>query len=189
MPTKSFGKGLVLIPVILALACSTLTLKPAQADIEKEEQAIYSFLLADAGDVALILQDVSTNNPGQTKSELRSYFENISGETVNSFLERNAEPGQLAPDMQLGKEYILLTPDELSGISSQPNWGEVLKEMYPDSKGYRYFSRVGFSDHLDQALVYSGSVYGPLACNGDYYLFEKVNGEWLLKDTINIIIC
>lgn len=191
MSIKSLGKVLIFVPVVLALACSTFTPKPApaQADIKKEEQAIYSLLLADAGDVALILRDVSTGNPGQNKSDLKSYFEDISGETVNSFLERNSQPSQLSPDMQLGKEYILLAPDEFSAISSQPNWGKVLEEQYPASNGYRYFSHVGFNNSLDQALIYMGSGYGPLACSGDYYLFEAVNEEWIIKETINILIC
>lgn len=184
---------LIAFPILLAgmLACSLFsnTPKPSNADIEKKEQEVYSFFASGAGNVALILQDVSVDNPGQTKDFLNSSFDSISKETENDFMDRNKEPGQLSPDMDLGKEYILLKPDELSAISSQPNWGDALKEKYPNSNGYLYFSRVGFNNSLDQALIYVGQVFGPLACTGDYYLLENKNGEWLVMNMVNVIIC
>ena len=47
MFTQSFKKVLIFVPVLLTLACSTLTPKPAPSavDIEKEEQAVYSFFV------------------------------------------------------------------------------------------------------------------------------------------------
>lgn len=183
----------IAFPILLIgmLACSLFsnTPKPSDADVNKKEQEIYSFFASGAGDVALILQDVSVDNPGQTRENLKASFDSISNETVSSFLDRNQESGQLSPDMQLGREYILLKPDELSAISSQPDWGNALKEKYPNSNGYLYFSRVGFNNTLDQALIFVGQVFGPLACTGDYYLMEYKNGEWLLMNMVNVIIC
>ena len=188
MFTKSLGKALIFTPVLLALACSAITPKvtPAAADIEKEEQAVYSFFVGTSTGPALILQDTSTNVGEQDSQMIRdnimTAFKSISPETVDSYLARNEQPGQLSPDMDLGVEYILLNTDELSKITSQPNWGELLTEKYPGSHGYTIFSRVGFNNSLDQAVIYVGSVGGPLMGSGYYCLMEKKDGEWTLKE-------
>ncbi len=175
------------------LACSVFTPKPtpSDADIEKEEQAIYSFFMPVSG-TALILQDTSTSisddDPQQTIDYVKSSMKNVTNETLNNYLKRNKQSSQLSPDMQLGADYVLLSEDELRQITSQSNWGEVLNEKYPNSGGYLIFSRVGFNNTLDQALIYVGQVRGPLNGNGDYYLMEKQNGQWILKDQLAVWI-
>jgi hypothetical protein len=106
----------------------------------------------------------------------------ISNETIDSYVERNVQPSQLAPDMQLGVDYVLLSQEELAEISSQGNWHEILQERYPGSEGYLIFSRVGFNRTLDQAVLYVGDVAGPLMGAGYCYLLEKQNGEWTIKE-------
>jgi hypothetical protein len=87
--------------------------------------------------------------------------------------------------MNLGVDYTLLPIDELAKISSQPNWGELLTKKYPGSHGYIVFSRVGFNNTLDQAVIYVANVGGPMMGSGSYYLLEKKNGAWLLMDQVN----
>jgi hypothetical protein len=191
MATKLFNKILIFVPVLLALACSTLVPKPApnDVDIEKEEQAVYSFFVGPGEGPFLILQETSTGISEQSPQELRasfkSGFKNISKGTIDSYLARNEKPSQLSPDMNLGVDYALLSADELAKISSQPNWGELLAEKYPNSHGYTIFSRVGFNNSLDQAVIYVGKVAGPMMGSGNYYLLEKKDGEWLLMDQIS----
>ena len=86
--------------------------------------------------------------------------------------------------MNLGVDYVLLSADELAQITSQPNWNEVLNEQYPNSHGYTVFSRVGFNSSLDQAVIYIGNVAGPMMGSGFYYLMEKENGEWVIKEQV-----
>jgi hypothetical protein len=180
--------------MLFVLACSLFTPRPTPsvADIEKEEQAIYSFFVGANEGTVLILQETSTNisstDPKDIRDNIMSGFKNISRETVNSYLERNAKPSQLSPEMDLGVEYTLLTPEELSKITSQPNWHEILNEKYPGSGGYTIFSRVGFNNTLDQAVVYVGQVQGPLMGTGFYNLLEKQDGEWKLMDQIMVWI-
>lgn len=182
------------ILMLLLLACSLFTPSPtpSDADIKKEEQAIYSFFVGANAGTVLILQETSTNISSTDAKDIRdnimSGFKNISRETINSYLERNAKPSQLPPDMDLGVEYTLLTPEELSKITSQPNWHEILNEKYPGSGGYTIFSRVGFNNSLDQAVVYVGQVQGPLMGTGFYNLLEKQDGEWKLMDQIMVWI-
>ena len=188
MFTKLISRALIFTPVLLALACSTFTPKaaPTAADIEKEEQAVYSFFVGASTGPALILEDTSANisneDSRKTRKGILSAFKDISPETVDSYLARNEQPGQLSPDMDLGVEYVLLSADELSEITSQPNWGELLTRKYPGSYGYTFFSRVGFNQALDQAVIYVGSMGGHLMGSGFYYLMEKENGEWILKE-------
>ncbi|MBC7876099.1 MAG: hypothetical protein H7Y59_02925 [Anaerolineales bacterium] len=183
--------------VFLALnfvACSLFTpaATPSAADIEKEEQAVYSFFVYDPGGVAIILENTSTNisedDPQETIDYIKSGLKSISNEAIDSYLARNSQSSQLASDMNLGMDYVLLTRDELAEISSGPNWGELLTEKYPNSYGYTIFSRVGFNNLLDQAVIYVGNVAGPLMGAGYYYLMEKKNGEWIIREQVMVWI-
>jgi hypothetical protein len=193
MHAKLFNRVLIAISLLLMLACSTLVPKPAPsaAEIEKEEQAVYSFFVGTKGP-ALILEDTATSisemSPQELKQSIKSGFKSVSNETIDSYLARNAQPSQLSPDMNLEVDYTLLKADELAKISSQPNWGELLSQKYPGSHGYTIFSRVGFNSSLDQAVIYVGKVAGPLMGSGFYYLLEKKNGEWVIKEQNNVWI-
>ena len=194
MSTRFFRTALVFLLMSASLACSLFTSAPtpSQAEIEKEEQAVYAVFVGRNKAPALILQDtsigLSDDPPQQIIDNFKAGLPAISKATIDSFVERNAQPSQLSPGMQLGVEYVLLSEDELAEISSQPNWHEVLREKYPGSEGYIIFSRVGFNRTLDQALLYAGEVAGPLMGAGYYYLLEKQSGEWIIKEQIMVWI-
>lgn len=197
MPVRFFNIGLISVFILAVTACvrstptsvSTPSVPvPSAADLKKEEQAIYFFFVGKHKGIALILEDTSTglpsDDPQQMVDFIQSNFTGVSTETIASFQERNQQSTQLAPDMNLGVDYTLLNADELKQITSQPNWGETLNEKYPNSGGYTIFSRVGFNNALDQAVVYVGSVAGPMMGSGYYYLMEKQNGEWVVKEKV-----
>ena len=190
MFTQLINKSPILLLALNLLACSVFTPAaptPSAADIEKEEQAVYSYFVAE-NSRALILQDTSTNmssdDPQQTVDYIKSGLKGVSSETLDNYLERNKQPGQLSPTMNLGVDYVLLSREELVNISNQPNWGELLTEKYPGTHGYIIFSRAGFNNTLDQAVIYVGNVAGPLMGAGYYYLMEKQNGQWLMKQQV-----
>lgn len=194
MSPRLFKTALILWLIPASLACSLFTSAPvlSQANIEKEEQAVYAAFVGGNNGPALILQDTSTglsdDNPQQVIDNIKDGFPDVSKDTIDSYMERNAQPSQLPPDMKIGVDYILLSEAELAEISSQGNWHEVLSEKYPGSDGYTIFSRVGFNQSLDQAVVYVGHVAGPLMGAGYYYLLEKENGEWIIKEQIMVWI-
>jgi hypothetical protein len=189
-----FIKLLKKFPIVfLALsfmACSLFNpvSTPSAADVEKEEQAVYSFFVSGSNGPVLILRDTSANisgdDPATTVEYIKSGLKTISRETMDSYLARNAQPSALSPDMQLGTQYTLISSDDLHKITSQPNWGELLTEKYNGAHGYTSFSRVGFNSSLDQAVIYVGSMAGPLMGSGYYYLMEKKNGQWLIKEQV-----
>ena len=171
-------------------ACSFLTpaATPSAADIEKEEQAIYSFFVGGGERTVLILQntsaDISANDPQKSLDYIRSGLPSLSDEALDNFVQRNQQSGPLAPDMELDVGYILLSTEELSEITHQSNWGEIITQKYPGSYGYTMFSRVGFNNTLDQAVIYVGSMAAPLMGSGFYYLMEKENGDWVIKEQV-----
>ena len=194
MLIKLIKKTSVVLLALNFIACSLFTpvATPTATDIEKEEQAVYSFFVGSNTGAALILQNTSTGISSDPSQESIGYIKpglkGISNQTIKSYLARNAQPGQLSPNMNLDMDYVLLGTDELAEISSQPNWGELLNEKYPNSHGYTIFSRVGFNNSLDQAVIYVGNVAGPLMGAGYYYLMEKKNGEWIIKEHIIVWI-
>lgn len=193
MSTRFFRPALLLFLIPAAIACSLFTSppKPSQAEVEKEEQAVYAFF-ARGKETALILQNTST---GISDDDARTTIENLKGSlpgiskaTIDNYIERNTQPAQLSPDMNLGVEYTLLSQQELANITKQPNWNEILAEKYPGSNGYLIFSHAGFNQTLDQAVIYVGQVAGPLMGSGSYYLLEKQNEEWKVKKEIGVWI-
>lgn len=171
-------------------ACSFLTpaATPSAADIEKEEQAVYSFFVGGGERAVLILQntsaDISANDPQKSLDYIRSGLPSLSDEALDNFVQRNQQSGPLTPDMELDVDYILLSTEELSEITRQSNWGEVITQKYPGSYGYTIFSRVGFNNTLDQAVIYVGNMAAPLMGSGFYYLMEKENGDWVIKEQV-----
>lgn len=195
MSTRPFRAALtaLLILTLTQSACGLFTPqpKPSAADIEREEQAVYAFFVSDKLGPAVLLQDTSTDidpdNPQQTLDYIKSGLKSVSKDTLDNYLERNAQPSQLLPDMDLGAEYVLLSGEEMSAIFSQPDGWDAFYEQY-SMGGYTVFSRVGFNDTLDQAVLYVGQMAGPLMGAGYYYLMEKENGEWIMKEQIMIWI-
>lgn len=194
MSPRFFRTVLILWLIPTSLACSLFTSAPApsQADIEKEEQAVYAAFMDGTNGPALILQEtamgLSDADPQQVIDNMKDGFPGISTDTIDSYIERNTQPSQLPPDMQIGVDYVLLSKTELAEISSQGNWRDVLAEKYPGSDGYTIFSRVGFNPSLGQAVVYVGRVAGPLMGAGYYYLLIKEDGQWTIKEEIMVWI-
>ena len=189
MLIKFLKNALVVSFALTFTACTFLApaSTPNTTNLEKEEQVVFSFFVSGSTGTVVILQDTSTNissdDPQQSVDFIRSGFKSVSIETLNNFLERNSQPSQLSPDMQPGVNYVLLSTDELSTIMQQTDGWSVFHEKYPNS-GYTQFSRVGFNNSLDQAVIYVGNVAGPMMGAGFYYLMDKKDGQWVIKEQV-----
>lgn len=190
MSIPFFRKALMVFLLLNMLACKALTpgTKANAADIEREEQAVYSVVVHSGDGPAVLLRetsaDISNDDPAQSLDYIKSGLPSASKETLNSFVDRNKESTQLAPDMQLDMEYVLLSHDERQNIFTQADGWDTFYEKYPGSGGYTSLSRVGFNDTLDQAVVYAGNMAGPLMGAGFYYLLEKQGGEWRIIEQV-----
>lgn len=142
-----FLKTPILLLALIVPACSVLTpatVAPSAAEIDKEEQAVYSYFVHGQG-TALILEDTSTSitgdDPQKTIDYIKSGLKGVPSEAMDNYLERNKQPGRLSPSMDLGVNYFLLSREDLLKFSGKPNWGDLLTEQYPGTHGYVIFSR------------------------------------------------
>jgi hypothetical protein len=180
----------IVSPPDIKPAPQTPTPVVSQADLEKEEQAIYASFLKNNLEPIVIQKDTSTGWLPSSEDELKQRMEyiasglpNASNETLDDFFQRNRQSTQLAPDMQLGVHYILLSADDLSAVMDQPDGWDAFHKKYSPS-GYLQFSRVGFNDMVDQAIVYVASIPGPMMGSGNYYLLEKEAGQWSIREQV-----
>jgi hypothetical protein len=171
-------------------AAQTSTPVVSQANLEKEEQAVYASFFKDNTETIVIQEDTSTGWLPSSEDELKKRMDyissglpNASNETLDNFFQRNRQSTQLAPDMQLGIHYILVSADEFSAVMDQPDGWDAFYKKYSPS-GYMQFSRVGFNDTVDQAIVYVASIPGPMMGSGNYYLLEKRAGQWSIREQV-----
>jgi len=180
----------IVSPPDIKPAPQTPTPVVSQADLEKEEQAIYASFLKNNSETIVIQKDTSTRWLPSSEDELKQRMDyiasglpNASNETLDNFFQRNRQSTHLAPDMQLGVHYILVSADEFSAVMDQPNGWEAFYKKYSPA-GYMQFSRVGFNNTVDQAIVYVGSIPGPMMGGGNYYLLERKGGQWSIREQV-----
>ena len=178
------------MPVVAATSIPTNTptlMNDLPTTIEQDEQAIYALFFSDfSGTIAIVREDTVDSSYPQDEQETRdlikSNLPDISDETLNNYIERNAISSKLSATMKLGVDYVPLSTPEFLEITSESNWGEILKEKYPGSQGCTAFSRVGFNKSRTQALVYVTRIFEPLIGGGGYYLLEYNAGNWEIID-------
>ena len=180
----------IVSPPDIKPAPQTPTPVVSQADLEKEEQAIYASFLKNNLEPIVIQKDTSTEWLPSSEEELKQRMEyitsglpNASNETLDNFFQRNRQSTQLSPDMQLGIHYVLVSAEEFSAVMDKPNGWEAFYKKYSPS-GYMQFSRVGFNNTLDQAIIYVGVIPGPMMGSGNYYLLEKQAGQWSIREQV-----
>ena len=193
-----FKKILLLLLCLCTAACSagrpTVVPTPAADQINREEQAVYAFLLSKTYQHKgyVIMADTATNlsggnNTTQTLDYVLQNIHNVTPETVDSFRSRNAGSQTLRPDMQLGGPYTLLSQAGKNRIFSQNQSGwDIFYNHYPQAPGITTFSRVGFNAGLDQALVYMGTQSNWLVGAGYYILLKKSNGIWSIDQQVMV---
>ncbi len=180
---------------------------PTEADFDAEEQVVYAAALVSAAAWSLdppsppslyLFQtetgvgDLSDSVPPlpTLDAHLAGMLSNhpaLSAETTASFAARNATAYPVATDMNIGVPYALITDEEIAQIRDLSQgqlglwvWLPEFSARYPGAKGYTELSRVGFNSSFDQALVYIGSMYGPLAGEGYFYVLQRCTVGWVV---------
>ena len=202
-PKKSYnGEAMLRKLFLLALcfcsaACSArpaLLPTPSTGQIGQEEQAVYAFLLSTQYQHKeyVIMADTATSatgvdNTAQTLNYVLQNMHAVALTTLDSFKSRNASAQILRSDMQLGGPYSLLSQSTRNRIFGQNQSGwDIFYNHYPQAPGITTFSRVGFNESLDQALVYMGTQSNWLAGSGYYILLKKANGTWSIDQQVMI---
>src|SRR5947207_342185 len=83
------------------------------------------------------------NSVGEFTSFLRDKLPGLQDETVDDFLEKNAERHPVAPQLTLNGQLHCVTEDEFRSIFQNGNGWERFRQQFPDTFGYVEFSRVG----------------------------------------------
>ena len=171
-----------------------VTAQPTAAhssDPDTEEYAVYSAFLNGnyAGqeiEQILIADQTEVNSPELLQQDLETVQENtsLSAGLIFSFLERNNQPQPLRPDLDLDLDYRLVTEQEIEKLCERDEEGnrEPFYDLFPNSIGFLYLSRVGFSDEMDQALLYFEWFVYDQPVLGGYYIMDWQDGEWVIGE-------
>lgn len=157
-----------------------------------EEEKIYDALIKafySSSSLLVIMDQTQTSVLGLadeiTYQHVETSLKHLSAETMQDFRTNNAASQPLQASMVISIKYILFSQadrQELFQIN-QSGW-DVFYNRYPDAPGIMTFSKVGFNKSMDQALVYLGIQSNWLAGSGNFYLLQKVNGEWVIDEQV-----
>jgi hypothetical protein len=184
---------LALLPLLGACSApATPVPTPSGPQVDAEEAAVYAALVKAAYPASmLVIMDTSAIDvsPGtdleQTLQYVLKNMHSVDTGTVEGFRSRNAAPGPLRADMDLGVPYTLFSGDQLNAMFNlnQDGWLQFYNR-FPDAPGMLTFSHVGFNAAFDQALVYAGLQSQALAGAGHYFLLVKTNGVWTVDQKV-----
>ena len=138
-----------------------------------------------SSDLYILMNKTQTDLAGMADVETVQMIEksltDLSPDTLADFRARNDEPYSLKTSMILGTRYNLFSTEDMQNLfrENQNGW-EIFYNRFPEAPGIITFSKVGFNDEMDQALVYLGIQSHWLAGSGTYYLMTKKNGDWFI---------
>lgn len=85
--------------------------------------------------------------------------------------------------------YRIIPKSELEKFFRKNNDGwKDFYQKYPKSAGYWEFSRPGYNQANDEALLYVSHSCGWLCGTGHLYLLSKQNGHWVVKNRVMLWI-
>ena len=174
------------------------SISPVILDPAQEANEIYRVLVQEKftfnAEVKLIvLQSETTGCPMYEDESLRKEWGNaepfhqmvkelmpeVEPQTLDDYLAKNKTPEPLKVS-DLGINYVIVKESDLAGDKVDRFWTKFYRK-YPDSSGIIFFSRVGFNAQHDQAFLYAGRSCGGLCGEGEYILFKKLNGKWVIQ--------
>jgi len=182
---------IIVMSVCLCASCQGIFTPAHQTDPDVEEYAVYNALLESrfsGGNISqvLIIDHTRVNHEELLEFDLASFQEvtPLKEDLINSFKARNQQPHKLEPDLDFGLDYQLLSQEEVDELHPQDEasgW-KLFYEKYPDTVGFVYLSRVGFSTNFKKALVYMEQYHYDQPLQGGYYLLIKRGGGWEIEN-------
>jgi hypothetical protein len=105
-------------------------------------------------------------------------YKNLGSETFKALVKKNLMAPEFIDPKFDGIKVVILKEDSIPGRN-------MLSTKYPDwILSILEFSRVGFNESKDQAIVYYGFDSGPGVGGGCYLVFEKKRNKWKQKGFI-----
>lgn len=184
--------------LIFLTAPLCLQAQPAEsAQREREEYAVYSAIFPEIyhnleGGIMVIANPTWRYPHEISRKDLRFVYPApvVSQETFDDFLQRNKTDRWLTRKFQLDFAYIIANSMEIKrliGDNPLSDWTGFFKQ-YPASHGFLRYSRVGFNQSVDQALVYGGWTCPGLCGQWEFNLLIKKDGLWKVVNSANRLV-
>lgn len=112
----------------------------------------------------------------------RTFGQDLEIGVLSDYLERNKDRGLLSKSIPTNIPQSWLSDAAEEGLfkrKKHDGWKEFYAK-YPDAGGIMAFSRVGFNEKRDRALLYSTIGCGWLCGTGHYHLLKRESGKWVL---------
>jgi hypothetical protein len=174
------------VPEPTAIPGPTVTPPP---EIETEEYAVYSAMIQqnpigfNLGSSILIREQTVAGL--DTLEMALERAPPLPARLVDSYRSRNAALYTLDPNLDVELDYALIPEEEFEKILRRGGSDWVrFRERYPEANGVVSFSRVGFGEKEDEALVLMGFVCGDLCGAGGLYLLVKEEGSWKIQGSL-----
>jgi heat shock protein HslJ len=166
----------------------------AQVGISADENAVYSALIRewDGGQGPyVILNETRFNKAGATLEETFTFVRGqlpsteaddpfaLDPTTLEDFEQKNLESSLLNEILNIGLPVTFITDEELEAIlntGEDADWAQF-QERFSETQGIFTFSRVGFNEAGNQALVYLGIQREDFS-GGYYSLLVEREGLW-----------
>lgn len=125
-------------------------------------------------------EDCATNF---RKDLTKAFGHELDSSVLNDYLERNKDRGPLSKSIptDLPKFWLPDAEEEALFKDKKHDGWKSFYTKYPDAGGIMAFSRVGFNEKRDRALVYSTIGCGWLCGTGHYFLLKREPGKWILE--------
>lgn len=152
--------------------------------ITAEEYKVYMAVLGKTKEMFVVRDKSGMDKESKNidRFSVRDFLKELIPETIEDFQAKNKEIAQLKKKFPTKINYKLINIDELREFfayefDGEMDW-EAFYKKYPKSGGLYTFSRVGFSQDGQQALLFVTNWCRSLCGEGNYYLLKKENGEW-----------
>jgi len=198
----------LLIVVLVVVSLIALWLPPGRLFTgspkdakEAEEYAVYSAIIRNRYfGLTIVIKDHTSAGLikdlgylDESNEEFNWYgkkFMGIETETITNFISNNERSYPLKKLFKFWVWYTLISDKELDEIfedSVGGGWNKFYI-LYPFSHGFLEFSRPGFNQEMNEALVYAGNQSAGLSGAGYIIYLKKENGTWKIKNEVMVWI-
>ena len=103
-----------------------------------------------------------------------------SAETMADFRLANATSASLSRKIRTSVRRKFVREEKLKGLFEKEDGWKAFRKEYPKAHGFLRLSRPGMNADRSEALVYVEHSAGWLEGSGQFFLFRKIEGRWIM---------
>jgi hypothetical protein len=147
--------------------------------VDGDAYAIYAILLASVKDSLIVIQTETDSRLGATPENMgikgdRSFYK-VWGPVLKDYAEQYRDPKLLTRNFHIEVPYELVPKQEIWPFLKSERNSDAFQ---PSSRGYYWFSAVGFDHQKTHAIVQMNYLCGGFCGGGRPHFFLKKNGKW-----------